>query len=389
MSERSNIQWCDSSKSFWEGCTFKSAGCLNCYAYRNDQRFYGGVHWGKGAPRRKVLGAVKEVRRWHKKPWLCDHCGDPAIVDRGGNKMTGMCQYCGTTSFHRRSVFLNPSSDWLDSEVAPIMLCELLQTIAECPNLDFILCTKRPGNFRRQLENAHVHATPGSPTSLLICNWFGSSYFQHQPKPPANVIVLFSAEDQENYDGRIVDACMIPAVRRGVSIEPMLGPVDLKLDRKPLLNCDKPLSELINWVIVGGESGKGRVCDQCKGQGKVWAPSTYPPRGAEHRFKIDCHSCEGGGIMNAPRPCYLDWIDDVRIQTKNFGIPTFIKQVGSLCVFENGNRWEFPDPQMVNSYPLIKTAAGGRMLTRHQKGGDASEWPETFRVQQSYKPIER
>jgi hypothetical protein len=267
------------------------------------------------------------------------------------------------------------------------MLAELLQSIAECPDIDFILCTKRPENFRKQLESAHVHVMAGTPTSLMICNWLGSNYFGHSPKPPHNVIILFSAEDQENYDKRIVDACLIPAVRRGVSIEPMIGPVDLKLNRSPLLNCDTTLAGLLHWIIVGGESGKSRVCDCCKGEGKVWAPSTYPPRSAEHRFKIDCDKCEGTGIMNAPRPCFLEWIDDVRIQAGNFNIPTFIKQVGSICVFENGNRWEFPDHQMVNSYPLIKTASGGRMLTRHDKGGDSSEWPSTFRVQQSYTPI--
>jgi protein gp37 len=49
MSEKTKIQWCDSTLNFWSGCTKVSEGCRNCYAER----------WGK---RFGVLSAVKAAQ---------------------------------------------------------------------------------------------------------------------------------------------------------------------------------------------------------------------------------------------------------------------------------------------------------------------------------------
>lgn len=66
--------------------------------------------------------------------------------------------------------------------------------------------------------------------------------------PWRNVWLLISAEDQKHFERRWQIASGIPAAVRGISVEPLLAPIDLR----PALQ-----SELLSWVIVGGESGPG------------------------------------------------------------------------------------------------------------------------------------
>lgn len=64
----------------------------------------------------------------------------------------------------------------------------------------------------------------------------------------ANVALGVSAEDQETYDGRIADLMATPAAERWVSLEPLLGLVDLRLHQ---------YRTSIDWVVFGGETGPG------------------------------------------------------------------------------------------------------------------------------------
>ena len=92
-----------------------------------------------------------------------------------------------------------------------------------------------------------------------------------------------TAENQQTANERIPILLQIPAAKRFVSIEPMLGPVDLCQDLAypPFLGVG-----LIDWVIAGGESG---------------------PRA---------------------RPMHPDWARFVRDQCQKAGVPFFFKQWG-------------------------------------------------------------
>jgi protein gp37 len=60
-----------------------------------------------------------------------------------------------------------------------------------------------------------------------------------------NVWLMTSAEDQPRFDERVpvlVHNC--PSVVKGVSLEPLLGPIDIST-----------YADRLDWVIVGGESG--------------------------------------------------------------------------------------------------------------------------------------
>lgn len=93
-----------------------------------------------------------------------------------------------------------------------------------------------------------------------------------------NVWLLVSTENQETYNERVPELLQCPAVVRGISAEPLLGPIDLGLGRwiriygpsgtPMVLREDTPGFRLrpgaiverlldIDWAIIGGESGVG------------------------------------------------------------------------------------------------------------------------------------
>lgn len=70
-------------------------------------------------------------------------------------------------------------------------------------------------------------------------------------RPIENMWLGVTVEDQQRADERIPLLLECPAVVRFVSVEPMLGPVDLRLDHK------HAVEPVIDWVIAGGETGPG------------------------------------------------------------------------------------------------------------------------------------
>lgn len=225
MSDTTKIEWCDHSWSPWEGCTKVSPGCLNCYAEARDKRHLFGPesHWGKGAPRRLTKDWRKPVK-WNKAVGVpvavnwdcCDDCGEPA------------------KAYHRQKVF--PSvCDWLDAEVPIEWLARFLQLIYDTPNLDWLLLTKRPENFHERLLRALAHAEGidyatadawegDAQTELGI--WL-NEWLSDDATPPSNVWVGTSVEDQTRADQRVPALLKIPARVRFLSVEPLLGEIDL------------------------------------------------------------------------------------------------------------------------------------------------------------------
>ena len=111
----------------------------------------------------------------------------------------------------------------------------------------------------------------------------------------------------------------IPAKIHFVSVEPMLGPVDLEPFLTEWDNSDEGKSGYappLDWVIFGGESIGGRECD-------------------------------------------IGWIRDGIRQCAFREVPVFVKQLGSCPSLD-----------------------GARVTFKHRKGGDIDEWPEDLRVRE-------
>lgn len=127
--------------------------------------------------------------------------------------------------------------------------------------------------------------------------------------PLPNVWLGVSAEDQARADERIPLLLDTPAAVRFLSAEPLLGPIDLRQLERPArigvdvidaLECDLPPEEdvewgtaVLDWVIVGGESGPGA------------------------------------------RPMHPDWARQLRDDCAAAGVPFFFKQWGAWTPGEN------------------------------------------------------
>lgn len=326
MSEKTKIQWADDSCNFWRGCTKVSPGCANCYAEKNIGVKMSGIEWGKGKPRVKSKSAVADCLRWNKKPWVCDECGHAnafGIDDKEHKCIFGSGVH---QSYHRRRVFSLSLGDWLDPEVPIEWLAEMLDTIRQCDQLIFILCTKRPEYFFTQLERVAVFCK-----NDFSQNWEGVFYFCERwilGNAPENVWLLTSVENQEMADKRIPELLKIPAVVRGLSLEPLLGPVNVAIHENLLaaeqrIKSGKRWPIAVDWLIIGGESGPNARC------------------------------------------CNVDWIRLLVQQGKSAGVATFVKQLGSR-------------PE--SDYAVSRDEWLKFIIDK--KGGEPSEWPEDLHVRE-------
>jgi len=359
MSDETKIEWATATFNPWIGCTKVSPGCAHCYAENTTRarvlRSQGHETWGKGKARSRTSAAtwrnpLKWNRQLQKYPFACPQCGN------GGDQRMPTCFRCGAlrgTNPNRFRVF--PSlCDWLDDEVPIEWLADFLKLTKDCQHLDWLLLTKRPENWESRIIKAHESLEPVAynlPMSAMLVNWCGG-------KPPANIWIGTSVEDQKRADERIPELLKIPAKVRFLSVEPLLGPVDLGFkgstdvkfpadfkDRTEkqrddwiaqtaratyIARCDNG----IHWVIVGGESGPGA------------------------------------------RPCNVEWIRDIVRQCKAAGVPCFVKQLGSVPIADDVNsvgfKWTKRD---------CKTGLWS-LKTKHPKGGDPAEWPEDLRVRE-------
>jgi protein gp37 len=345
MGDTTNIPWCDATINFWSGCTKVSAGCVNCYAEVRDRRHMIEKvdHWGPGAPRLKTKSAVNMALRLNKKPWICDSCGKAWASRKWANApdSSPADNVCCGRSYHRARVFSLSLDDWLDPEVPIVWLTEMLDTIRQCQNLDWLLCTKRPELFQQRVLEAALHAggwrdgqifdIPIARTNDPLVEFLGG--WSKLELAPKNVWVLTSTENQEQLEKRVPHLLKIPAVVRGLSCEPLLSPLNITGNNEGVVWpwCEaNAKGEGINWVIAGGESGP-----------------------------------------NA-RPCQVEWLRDIQSQCETAGVAYFCKQFGSKPM---GQYF----PGLPGSEVRDLHTSG---MIRDRKGGDASEWPEGMRVRQ-------
>ncbi len=210
MGENSGIQWTDHTFNPWIGCTKVSPGCDHCYAESYANR-YGKAVWGPGQPR-QLTGDTN----W-KKPLKWNH---EAML-----------------SGARPRVFCASLADVFDNEVPDAWRYRLWDLIEATPNLDWLLLTKRIGNSKKMMK----------------ARWLDY--------PMPNVWLGISVVNQEEADRDIPKLIATPAAIRFLSMEPLLGPVDLFTEHFRVFSIGDEMTEPnlppIDWVIVGGESGPG------------------------------------------------------------------------------------------------------------------------------------
>lgn len=226
--KNSRIEWTDHTFNPWIGCTEVSSGCDNCYARETFDGRRKMVRWGACQPRHRTSPA-----NW-RQPYLWN-----AEARRTGIKPR---------------VFCASLADVFDPEVESDWRDDLFALIAECTNLHWLLLTKRPDEARRYFQNTFF-------------DW-----------PWPHVWIGASVENQVAARERIPELLRIPAAGRFLSIEPMLGPVNVQVAESPEWAIDNGHLIGVDWIIAGGESGtKARpthpnwlraLRDQCQHDGR-------------------------------------------------------------------------------------------------------------------------
>jgi protein gp37 len=151
-------------------------------------------------------------------------------------------------------------------------------------------------------QHTYIFLTKRSKNCKVFMNHFVEKWKDNLGAPFKNVIGMVTVENQEMAENRIPDLLTSPFAVRGVSVEPMLGEMNLNeyLCGWESFNVGKKLEWEINhgvdWVVCGGESGSGArpmnpewprsLRDQCVASGvpfmfKQWgrfcAPDQMPP----------------------------------------------------------------------------------------------------------------
>lgn len=240
---KTNIAWATDVWNPVVGCSKVSAGCAHCYAEKMAYRL-------RCMGRPEYQDVVDDQGHWTCEVRLC-----PERLKEPEHWRA------------RRRVFVCSMSDLFHDAVPDGFVREVFDVMAFRDDTVFIVLTKRAA---RMAEWSAM--------------WWGEW--------PRNVWAMVSAENQEAAHERIPDLLRVRAAVHGVSIEPMLGPVNLcNLDLSNGALLDALAGDVktrtgeiyaaapssLSWVIVGAESGPRRrpfdpawamdVYDQCKTAG--------------------------------------------------------------------------------------------------------------------------
>jgi len=226
MADNTKIEWADATINFWHGCKKVSTGCKYCYMYRDKFRY---------GQEGSLVVKSKNDTFYRALKWV-----EPRKIFT-----------CSWSDF-----FIKEADEWRE---------EAWKVIRDTPQHTWLILTKRPERILQCLPS----------------DW-GKGY--------ANVWIGASIENQRTADFRIMKLLEVPTKLRFLSVEPLLGPINLK----PYLSVelDKKIYYPIHWIIIGGESGN-----------------------------------ETGDFRY--RTCKIDWIRDIMKQGKEQEIPVFVKQLGN------------------------------------------------------------
>ena len=276
MAENTKIEWADATVNHWAGCTKVSPACDNCYAQRMAGRLWK-VQWGAGQPRRQFVSAREMLEALDRK------------AQRIGKRLR---------------VFHNSLSDMFDKEVPDGWSMDAFKAMADTPNLQHLVLTKRIGNVR-----------PYTKRDGLAFDLIGDG----------RIWLGITVVNQEEADRDIPKLLAVPAAKRFLSIEPMLGPVNLNLPTR-------------KWVNSRGDA----TCDHCCNGDRCDDPTHFSRGRPDFAPHCRCPYCRGTGkgtpldwiIVGGEsgpgaRPMHPDWVRSLRDQCAEAGVPFLFKQWGN------------------------------------------------------------
>lgn len=282
MAEQTGIEWCDSTFNPWIGCTKVSPACDHCYAAVSTPARALGVAWGAGEPRRRT-----SVANW-QLPLRWDAQHEAFFAEHG----------------RRRRVFCSSLADVFDNAVDPGWRQDLFDLIACTPSLDWLLLTKRIGNAARMIDEARAGLYKlGEPGAWPWHNvWLGATIC-----------------NQDEADRDIPKLLATPARVRFVSMEPLLGHVDLRdID----IGADRDIPREF-WTDVDDDGSPPAIGLDAL-TGLRWQRfGDWDQRGPGIDWVI-----AGGESGPHARPMHPDWARSLRDQCAGAEVPFLFKQWG-------------------------------------------------------------
>jgi protein gp37 len=286
MGDRTGIEWTDATWNPQVGCSRVSRGCQHCYAetqaagrlinvpayhgVTTDGRFNGTVNL---LPER-----LDQPIRWRRP----------------------------------RRIFVNSMSDLFHENVPDKWIARVFAVMSTARQHTYQVLTKRPERMAELVGRRGFRM--GVRQARYEFNEYASLLDPEADWPLPNVWLGTSVENQRTADERIPHLLSTPAAVRFLSVEPLVGPVDLGIGDphrghesddvnghphpRICLDCSTEDDEVeyfrrdiagevgLGWVIVGGESGKGAA------------------------------------------PMHPDWVRSIRDECVDAGVPFLFKQWG-------------------------------------------------------------
>src|SRR3990172_9090708 len=263
MSDQTTISWAEATWNTVYGCTKVSPGCAHCYIERTPPYRKASLRFERGHIAVQLMPERLDIPL---------HWGKP------------------------RRIFVNSLSDTFHEDV-PLEFFEAIWSMTyRAPQHQYLFLTKRPERMRQML-GPHGIGFYASEAPV--------------PCPQPNAWLGVTAENQHWADERIPILLDTPATVRWVSVEPCLGPVDLRR-------------------FFGGPEGEPfwdgepHPCGRC---GRGWEDGHECPGGFGP--SLDWAVC-GGESGKGYRPMNLDWARSLRDQCRAAGVPFFMKQAAGL-----------------------------------------------------------
>ena len=290
----SKIEWTGKTWNPVVGCTVTSPGCKNCYAMKMAHRI--------------------------TKMQPDSHYQDTTIKVNGKAVWTGKIS---TAPDHKwleplkrkkpTTYFVNSMGDLFHPNVPDKMIDRVFALMAFCPQHTFQVLTKSADRMRKYFDSTRKHKIAHSildnhsafgvnGENMLEClePMESEESGEWVKLPLKNVWLGVSVEDQKRADERRdpIYQLSCDGWLTFVSYEPALGPVDWER------------YSFIDWMICGGESGKGA------------------------------------------RPMHPDWARAAREFCKYYGIPFFFKQWGEWVTYIDREK---DDPDWQQNYTTSKS----------------------------------
>lgn len=368
--KNTSIGWCDDTVNVVEGCTEVDTDCARCYARDIAARF--------SQPHKDgAQGHYHGLARYSEKRHLPQWTGVVRLFPERLDEMFWRLLRAPTP----RRQFLCSEGDIFHREVPDAFLDDVFARIAILESrrarglayprgLDgtdltpplaqmhpIYMLTKRPERAAEYTNDAGVSARIEEAAGTFIKRasdrpkrFRALAGFKMPAWPLRSVALITSAGTQAGAEARISQLLRCNAAIRGVSCEPMTGPVDFSRLRYEEDGAQIELDALsggrwrwpksgersthesghaepmdllpaLDWVILGGESGAGA------------------------------------------RPCELSWLESAAAQVQAAVVPLFVKQLGKVLAKKLGRPGkghelaDLPPHLRVRQYPEIRPAS--------------------------------